>query len=1280
MSSSTKWTIEQQSAIDAPKPGARDSQTLLVAAAAGSGKTAVLVERILQKLQDEKHPLAIQELLVLTFTKAAAQEMKSRIGAKISETYAKTHSPYLEEQLNLLPSAHISTIHSFCQWLIQSYFYRLDLDPNLRVGSEGEMKLIAREVLENYLQESYEQGSPEVLRLSLRFNRKADDEALMELIESIYEFSRAQEDPRGWLEDAVNMYRLACSVPIEKQPWGRYFMDRLKDEVELCSMRLQLMLEYLAKGEEWGKNLPAMATEYDTFVKKLRDIDTWDELVDLIIGLQATFDHYPRAVKPKKGNIPSEVDMDTYLYLGAQNKEFFKRFWDTSSYHWQSLFTKKSDFWIEELQKQVPLMEALVKVVLDFDVAYKERKQQEGLIDFSDMEHMALALLTEEVVVVDGKRVRIPSPVSEELRCTFKAVMVDEYQDTNGVQEAIVNMVANKDNRFYVGDVKQSIYSFRAADPTLFQEKYESFSKDLEAEERRIDLAKNFRSHNNILEATNYIFSQIMSKDAAELNYGPAEALYAGKQIENPPEKWVGGPVELHLLTVPARQQENSSDDDEEEETLTAIEQEAQFVVQQIKELHEREALVLDKNSSDSYHTFRWSDAVILLRSIRGTANVFVEALREAGIPAYAEDKTGYFETMEIQLILSLLQVIDNPEQDLPLASVLRSPLVGLIGDELAQIRLYLNEHEQDAKDLDRDPTFWWGISHMVQVAKDQDQLGLLDARLVRFVEQLEYWRTYSRRASVSDLLWRVYEDTHFVEYVSAMENGIARRANVLALYDRAKEFERGNFRGIFRFLRFIDNLRDAGEDMSPAQTVGEADNVVRIMSIHKSKGLEFPVVFLCGAGKRFNVRDLGRETLFHKEAGLGILGYHETYRMTYPSLFWFYIRSLKEQALKAEEERILYVALTRAKDKLYIVGNTSNPEKLAKKAMKVLQVGKDVTAISKEYVWEENSYLGWLVKVLMRHPIGAEFRKLAGDIPFDNTNLPYLNSQWSVTIYKEGTFKKLKEEYPDLSNVKRLQQLAPRDIGHLPEEIQKRFSYAYQYQHSTETAAKITVSEIKRRYEEVEELSDHLVLRVQHKEGEQELLPIFAKKPKFLEEEKVEDRGTKFGTLMHTVMQELPIRYYNIHYLKLELHELKEQGFINKEEAKAIPVQKVLDFFKSDVGVRLLKAYEANAESVKRELSFSLLLEGKTLDMELQEGEDVFLQGIMDLAFEEDGEWVLVDYKTDWVPEDADPVHFLKDRYQIQLDVYAKALEKITNKKVKEKIIYSFSHGEIAL
>ncbi len=1277
MSSGTKWTKEQQSAIDAPKPGSRDSQTLLVAAAAGSGKTAVLVERILQKLQDEEHPLAIHELLVLTFTKAAAQEMKSRIGAKISETYAKTHSPYLEEQLNLLPSAHISTIHSFCQWLIQSYFYRLDLDPNLRVGSEGEMQLLAREVLENYLQESYEAGSPEVLRLSLRFNRKADDEALMELIETIYEFSRAQEDPRGWLEDAVNMYRLASSVPIEEQPWGRYFMDRLKDEVVLCSMRLQMMHEFLAKGEDWGKNLPAMVTEYDTYVKKLQDIHTWDELVDVVIGLQATFENYPRAVKPKKGNIPSDLDMETYLYLGGQNKEFFKQFWDTSSYHWQSVFTKKSEFWIEELQKQLPLMEALTKVILDFDMAYKERKRQEGLIDFSDMEHMALALLTEEVVIEDGKRVRIPSPVSEELRHTFKAVMVDEYQDTNGVQEAIVNMVANKDNRFYVGDVKQSIYSFRAADPTLFQEKYESFSKDLEAEERRIDLAKNFRSHENILEATNYIFSQIMSKDAAELDYGPAEALYAGKQIENPPEEWVGGPVELHLLTVPARQQESSSDD-EEEEALTAIEQEAQFVVKKLKELKERGSLVLDKNSSDAYHEMRWSDVVILLRSIRGTANVFVEALREAGIPAYAEDKTGYFETMEIQLLLSLLQVIDNPEQDLPLASVLRSPLVGLVGDELAGIRLYLNEHEEDAKELDREPTFWWGISHMVQAAKEQDQLGLLDSRLVRFVEQLESWRTYSRRSSVSDLLWRVYEDTHFVEYVSAMENGIARRANVLALYDRAKEFERGNFRGIFRFLRFIDNLRDAGEDMSPAQTVGESDNVVRIMSIHKSKGLEFPIVFLCGAGKRFNVRDLSEDTLFHKDAGIGILSYHETYRMTYPSLFWFYIRALKEQALKAEEERILYVALTRAKDKLYIVGNTSNPEKLAKKAMKVLHSGKSVKTIAKEYVWEENSYLGWLVKVLMRHPAGAKFRQLAGDIPFDNVQLPYMNSQWYIALYDEGTFRKLKEAYPNLSDVKRIQGLEPRGAGQLPDYIEQRFAYEYMYQKSTETAAKITVSEIKRRYEEVEELADHLVLREQHKEGEKELLPIFAKKPKFLEEEKVEDRGTKFGTLMHTVMQHLPIRYYNIHYLKLELHELKEQGFMNKEEAKSIPVEKVLAFFKSNVGARLLKAYEANPESVKRELSFSLLLEGKTLDMELQEGEEVFLQGIMDLAFEEEGEWVLVDYKTDWVPEDADPVHFLKDRYQIQLDVYAKALEKITNKKVKEKIIYSFNCGEI--
>lgn len=1275
----TKWTPDQQSAIDAPKPGSRDSQTLLVAAAAGSGKTAVLVERILQKLQDEEKPLAIHELLVLTFTKAAAQEMKSRIGAKISETYAKTHSAYLEEQLNLLPSAHISTIHSFCQWLIQSYFYRLDLDPSLRVGSEGEMKLLEREVLETYLQEGYEQGSPEVLRLSARFNRKADDEALMDLVQSIYGFARAQEDPRVWLEDAVDQYRISEGVPLESQPWGRYFMERLRDELELCSMRLQLMLELLGRGEEWGNNLPAMATEYDTFVKQLKDVDTWDDMVDMLIGLEADFASYPRVVRPKKGNIPSEQDVETYLYLGNQNKEFFKRFWDGSSYHWQSVFTKNSEFWTEELKKQLPLMESLVKVVLDFDTAYQERKQVEGLIDFSDMEHMALALLTERVEFQEGKRVRIPSPVAEELRATFKAVMVDEYQDTNGVQEAIVNMVANKDNRFYVGDVKQSIYSFRAADPTLFQEKYESFAKALEAEERRIDLAKNFRSHENILEATNYIFAQIMSKEAAELNYGAEEALYVGKEIENPPEEWMGGSVELHLLTVPSRQQDSAPDDDEEE-SLSAIEQEAQFVVQKLKELKERGALVLDKNSSDSYHPIRWSDVVILLRSIRGSANVFVEALREAGIPAYAEDKTGYFETTEIQLLLSLLQVIDNPEQDLPLASVLRSPLVGLVGDELARLRLYLNNHEEEAKELGREPSFWWGLSHMVERATEEGTLEQLDPRLVRFVSQLESWRTYSRRASVSDLLWRVYEDTHFVEYVSAMTNGIARRANVLALYDRAKEFERGNFRGIFRFLRFIDSLRDAEEDMAPAQTVGASDDVVRIMSIHKSKGLEFPVVFLCGVGKRFNMMDLSGDTLYHKEAGLGILGYHETYRMTYPSLFWFYIRALKEQALKAEEERILYVALTRAKDKLYIVGNTSNVEKLAKRAIKVIDSTSQMVKIAKEHVWEESSYLGWLVKVLMRHPAGAEFRRLAGDIPLFTPKLPHVNSQWDITIYQEGTFMKKKREYPDITNVKLIENLQPRAVGNLPDEIIDRFFYEYPYQRSTETAAKISVSEIKRRFEEVEETADRLILREQHKEGERELLPIFAKKPKFIEEERVEEQGVKFGTLMHTVMQHLPIRYYNENYLKLALYGLKEDGLITKAEAKVIPVQRLLQFFKSDLGARMLAAYETDPSRVERELSFSLLLEGKTLDVELEEGEEVFLQGVVDLVFEEDGEWVLVDYKTDAVPEGEDARRFLKERYQIQLDVYAKALERITNKKVKQKFIYSFTYGQIAL
>ncbi len=1281
-----KWTPEQESAIIAPKDSSLDNQTLLVAAAAGSGKTAVLVERIITRLKDMDNPLSVQELMVVTFTKAAAQEMSARIGLALAKAMESTDDEAMQErlerQLNLLPSAHISTLHSFCQWVIRSYFYKLDINPTARIGNEAEMALLQQEVLADLLTKSYEEGLYNIYELADFFSDDKSDAGLTAKIMSLYNYAMSLANPDGWLRKALEPYKEAMTANPSDTLWGQYMWDQHVAVIDRIRERLERMEQILLDpvGPHKWQNI------YDNQLAALGMLsgaETWDDMGEAC-------KHTDTFIKDRFNKLGEEVDPSLqaeFKSLGSQNKDDLKAMQ-------AAVFTVPEATLQEQFKAQYPIIKGLVELTIAFHKAYRDMKQEQGIMDFSDLEHLCLALLVEPGTEDDPQ----PSDVAKELQDTFKEIMVDEYQDTNGVQETIINLISRVDNRFYVGDVKQAIYSFRMADSSLFMEKYNTYG-GTDAVERRIDLAKNFRSHENILAATNFLFYQIMTEEAAELNYTEAESLIPGRIVEDAPEDWIGGDVELQLLDVSKDTLSASESDEDEGGDPENNERELDFIIQKIKEIHGAKKKV--QNPDGTFRQIEWRDFAILRRSLAGWGTRAVEAMRQAGIPAVVNERDGYFEAQEIQLLLALLSIIDNPEQDLPMAAVLHSGLVGLDANELGALR------------LSGDGSLWSLMPAYAEEAQDE--------RLLAFIGHMERWRTLSRRHGVTDLLWDIYESQDYVNYVGAMPNGLVRRANVLALYDRAKGYEASGFRGLFRFLRFVESLRDSNQDMPLANVVSEADNVVRLMTIHKSKGLEFPVVFLSGVQKGFNMIDLRSELLIDKNAGLGLKGYFPDIRVSFPTMPWFYVKDVKEAALKAEEERILYVALTRARDKLIMTGYFKGFKNAKGKLSTLGELIKNAASVEgqqlpTDIITQANTYLEWLIMGFARHLDGGNPLRVAieyeGPTYFD---LPDKKCRIKVEIHDGSLYGDLDYKADiDETTINKVRELQAVNSVELPSEIEDRFNYTYPYSDATRRTAKISVSELKRRFQEreleagtIDTLNEPIVtvdtgakravsdailgqaikldpkssVNVEAKNINAAGLPIteasdvtvssdelansvFGRKPQALQSEEDVLTGAQWGTLMHEAMQWLPLVKYTQASLTKELDALVTKGTFTEEERNLLSDTSLYKFFSSDLGKRLI-----NAKRIERELPFSMLFEGKRVYDTLEDGENLFLQGIIDTAFEEDGEWILVDYKTDRVKSGED----LIKRYKIQMDLYKEALQRLTGMPVKASYIYSF-------
>lgn len=1263
--SDAKWTKEQEMAINTRKCN------LLVAAAAGSGKTAVLVERIIKIITDEHNPVDIDRLLVVTFTNAAAAEMRERIGDAIAKALDKNpSSKVLQRQLTLLNKASITTMHSFCLQVIRNNFHRIDLDPNFRIADGTEEILLKGETLQELFEERYsdseENPKDNFLRLVESYGGGRDDLKLQEIVMNLYEFVISGPWPRRWLKEMSEEFNVSDGFDFKKSKWGKVLIDSIK--IDLAGVKSLInKCKDMLDGAIGLEPYEATINEDMKLADGLYELCqfSWEELYhgfsDIKFSRIGTLSKKSEYDKELADKIKSIRDSSIKKKINEIKDDIFK-------FNPQDIRTN--------LKELFPIISCLAELVLQLDHKYTSKKRERGLLDFSDLEHLALKILTSE----DEEGNIIPSETAIQLRGHFDEVLVDEYQDSNNVQEVIINMVSRKSedipNVFMVGDIKQSIYRFRQAEPKLFLEKYENYSRIEGAKNRVITLYKNFRSREEVISGVNYIFRNIMSKTVGELEYTEEEALNLGADFKKVEENdtCVGGPVEVHIIEkVEGTEEQDNKEENEdeasapeyEEEELDNIQLEARVVARRIKEMMEENQgkifKVYDKVQGE-YRPVQFKDIVILLRATKEYAPIFVEELGVEGIPVYADAGSGYFETIEIRTMMSLLQIIDNPLQDIPLIAVLRSPMFSINPDELIQIRI-----------LDKGISFYQCLKKFsYEFLEDKDEELIKKVR--SFLDSLEKWRRKALHMPIDELIWYLYADTGYYGYVGAMPGGIQRQANLRILFERARQFEQTSYRGLFNFVNFINRLRTSSGDMGTAKVLGENEDVVRVMSIHKSKGLEFPVVILAGSGKNFNLMDMNRSILFHQDLGIGPDYVDPDRRISYPTIVKLALkRKIKLETL-SEEMRILYVAFTRAKEKLIITGTVRNVENTCSKWLNNLD--KDSDKVPEYAVIKGRSYLDWIGPCIAKHIDGAEIRKHAELSSFEAASSVSDKSQWMVKVWnkrdvlvdkKDADVDKTENNKIDYSYLEQIKDEKP--ASSFKDEIERRLNWEYIYKESSKIPAKLSVTELKRLGNAL--FSDSYTTNM--------FTPKLSKKPAFLEETKGLS-GAERGTVVHFVMQHLNLkRISSFNEISSQIKEMVVKELLTEEQAMSISINSILKFFMSELGRRILGAADNN-DDINREIPFHMKLSALDVNPKLSEdvyeNETVLLQGVIDCYFREDDGLVLIDYKTDYATEEN--LEDIKERYKRQIYYYTEALSRITGEKVKESYLYLFSNGKI--
>ncbi|WP_379970032.1 helicase-exonuclease AddAB subunit AddA [Ectobacillus sp. sgz5001026] len=1216
----SQWTDEQWKAIT------EADRDILVAAAAGSGKTAVLVERIIKKIVTGKQD--VDRLLVVTFTNASAQEMKKRIGEALEKELSSHEDSYhLRKQLTLLNRASISTLHSFCLQVIRSYYFMISLDPGFRIANETEIELLKEEVLGDLLEEQYgtEQNDLFFELVDMYTNDRSDDDIQKMILRLLLE-SRAHPSPNAWLDQLVSMYDVEGKT-IEELPYTKTLLNdtRITLQGAYDCIKKALLLTTLPDGP-----VPrASVFEGDQLViQSLLDAasHSWTETYELM--QQVKWATLPRI---KKSEYDEELLSRTEK-LRNKAKEMVKNLKE-------ECFSRSPVYFIQDILKMKPVLAKLVELVKEFSVRFQASKSDKGIVDFTDLEHYCLEILSDSS---DGMK---PSSAAIQYQDKFLEVLVDEYQDTNMVQERILQLVTKESERngnlFMVGDVKQSIYRFRLAEPGLFLGKYKAFTPDGKDGGMRIDLAKNFRSRQEVLAGTNFIFRQIMGETVGEIEYNADAELKLGAsypESKNAAAEWV----------IIDQHKEDSDEEEDEQTEWEASQLEARFLARRIKEMVASGYEVFDRKTN-TMRPVSYRDFVILLRSMPW-APVMVEECKQLGIPVYAELSTGYFAATEIHIMLNVLRVIDNPAQDIPLASVLRSPIVGVTDEELANLRIFKKR----------------GSFYQVLLAylHEGDEGENMYEKISSFYELLQEWRSFARQQPLSDLIWKIYRETGYYDFVAGLPSGKQRQANLRVLYDRARQYEATSFRGLFRFLRFIERIVERGDDMGTARSIGEQEDVVRIMTIHKSKGLEFPIVFVAGLNRQFNVQDLNRRYLLHKDLGFGSPFIDPKKRIQYKTLPQLAIKRKMKLDLIAEEMRVLYVALTRAKEKLILIGTVKDMEDSLSKWR---DMREHENWLLPDYIRAGSScYMDWIGYALLRHKASSSVAEFTTSIPSFVYND---DSSWTIRPVQAAILSPA-EQLDDVqrSLVDSLQKHQEVDvISDKHDEVLARLTWTYPFQAATEHRAKQTVTEIKRNYQIEEE----------GRTSSQAMTPI-GTRPRFMERTGL--TGAEYGTAVHLVMQHISLReMVTTDYIEELLAKMVNNELLTYEQAVTIVPQDIVTFFHSPLGQRMLNG------KTEREVPFSMTVHASEsyADWNGREEEEVLVQGVIDCMIEEEDGIVLIDFKTDRItgkfPGGFEQARSeLLKRYEMQLVLYSKAVEEGIHKKVKEKYLYFFDGHHI--
>ena len=1230
-----KWTEEQEKVITL-----RD-RNILVSAAAGSGKTAVLVQRILSKLMDPVKPVDIDRLLIMTFTRAAAGEMRERIQAALERELAlDPDNEQLQRQMTLIHTAQITTIDGFCSYIIRNYFHLIGLDPGYRTADEGELKLMREDVLSQLFEDYYAEGTKGFTSFVECYAAGKNDDGLKDMVLKLYDASMSNPWPDEWLDHCLDNYKPDEESPIQDTGWYKYLWNIVRDELTEAR-ELALSAIRICEGAD-GPFLYAEALKKDMLL-----IQQLFEMSD-----KQDYDAMGRILeKPSFARLSTKKAEDVSEQLKAQVKDLREEEKDII----KDLKKKYFEGTLAELTELTAAarepLEMLVELTKEFVVRFGEKKREKNVLDFSDMEHFALDIL----VAKDGDTFT-PSQAARELSEKYDEVLLDEYQDSNLVQEILMQNVAgwvnDRKNIFMVGDVKQSIYRFRLARPELFMEKYKSYSLS-DSPEQRIDLHKNFRSRREVLEGVNFIFRQVMGSDLGGIDYDEAAALYPGAVF---PE----GQDPEFLKTEVMLVEKDGEELEDQEVSGDERELEALAIAQKISEMVGKEQIT-DRETGE-YRPLGYGDIVILLRTATGWAETFSEVLSMRGIPSYTASRTGYFSTLEVVTLLNYLRVLDNPRQDIPLTAVLRSSIGGCSARELAEIRIAYPEGMM--------------YDSVCAYVGDAGNTGTGEGRLLReklasFLETVDALREISAYTPVHQLILEVLERTGYGNYAKAMPDGAQRGANLNMLVEKAMEYEKTSYRGLFNFVRYIEQLQKYEVDYGEVNISGAGESAVQIMTIHKSKGLEFPVVFAAGMGKRFNFRDMNAGILIHPDLGIGADAILPEKRIVASALCKQIIRRELLRESLGEELRVLYVALTRAKEKLLICGTIGNLEGEIVSLSRFRDNKEELLPLGVRM--RGKSYWSYILPALSRHRCMQGLFHEYG-IYMNRSALQYGDP--AEFVVEKITARDLagNEILDQVQREMRKEELENWDTekvydSQIRQELERRFSFQYGFDYLRELPVKVSVSELKkRRFHDEEELES----AVSYEEKEEDFVPWV---PEFMKEKQEETyTGASRGTAYHRVMECLDYtKVDEPDQIRRQLRQMTDEKKLTYKEAESVRVKDIWTFVESPLGQRMKNAFQNG--SLKREQPFVIARRAEELDPKWQADESILVQGIMDAWFMEGEDIVLADYKTDYVKPDQE--NMLAEKYRGQLEDYAGALERMTGRKVKERYIYSFCLGK---